>query len=88
MLHAPAEWHRGLLYTKQYREADVAQLVEQSIRNRQVIGSNPIVGSRKAVARYLLAFSFFVLAECFLFSSEIFPPLIQTCVSRSGSNQV
>jgi hypothetical protein len=27
------------------READVAQLVEQSIRNRQVIGSSPIVGS-------------------------------------------
>lgn len=26
-------------------EADVAQLVEQSIRNRQVIGSSPIVGS-------------------------------------------
>ncbi len=28
------------------QEADVAQLVEQSIRNRQVIGSSPIVGSR------------------------------------------
>ena len=28
-------------------EADVAQLVEQSIRNRQVIGSSPIVGSSK-----------------------------------------
>ena len=27
-------------------EADVAQLVEQSIRNRQVIGSSPIVGSK------------------------------------------
>src|SRR5581483_5847832 len=26
--------------------ADVAQLVEQTIRNRQVIGSSPIVGSR------------------------------------------
>ena len=26
-------------------EADVAQLVEQPIRNRQVIGSSPIVGS-------------------------------------------
>ena len=26
-------------------DADVAQLVEQSIRNRQVIGSSPIVGS-------------------------------------------
>src|ERR1043166_9264569 len=30
----------------EYRvQADVAQLVEQSIRNRQVIGSSPIVGS-------------------------------------------
>jgi hypothetical protein len=28
-------------------DADVAQLVEQSIRNRQVIGSSPIVGSTK-----------------------------------------
>ena len=28
-------------------QADVAQLVEQSIRNRQVIGSSPIVGSIK-----------------------------------------
>src|SRR5271165_146352 len=27
------------------KQADVAQLVEQSIRNRQVIGSSPIVGS-------------------------------------------
>jgi hypothetical protein len=26
-------------------EADVAQLVEQLIRNQQVIGSSPIVGS-------------------------------------------
>jgi hypothetical protein len=26
-------------------EADVAQLVEQSIRNRQVTGSSPVVGS-------------------------------------------
>src|ERR1044071_4331866 len=30
--------------------ADVAQLVEQSIRNRQVIGSSPIVGSSIYVA--------------------------------------
>ena len=27
------------------KQADVAQLVEQSIRNRQVIGSSPIVGA-------------------------------------------
>src|SRR6185312_418963 len=31
-------------------KADVAQLVEQSIRNRQVIGSSPIVGSIVSVA--------------------------------------
>ena len=29
----------------QRRHADVAQLVEQLIRNQQVIGSSPIVGS-------------------------------------------
>jgi hypothetical protein len=29
----------------QKRRADVAQLVEQLIRNQQVIGSSPIVGS-------------------------------------------
>ena len=34
--------------------ADVAQLVEQSIRNRQVIGSSPIVGSS----------NFFCFATC------------------------
>ena len=45
--------------------ADVAQLVEQSIRNRQVIGSSPIVGSisfcRCAPNRlyFLLEFKFF-----------------------------
>ena len=30
----------------QRRRADVAQLVEQLIRNQQVIGSSPIVGSK------------------------------------------
>jgi hypothetical protein len=35
---------------KQASSADVAQLVEQSIRNRQVIGSSPIVGSIVSVA--------------------------------------
>ncbi len=33
------------LSLKLEKQADVAQLVEQSIRNRQVIGSSPIVGS-------------------------------------------
>jgi hypothetical protein len=34
-----------LLLYDEAGNADVAQLVEQSIRNRQVIGSSPIVGS-------------------------------------------
>ena len=34
--------------------ADVAQLVEQSIRNRQVIGSSPIVGSSPFIRAYPL----------------------------------
>jgi hypothetical protein len=40
-----------LLVTGGYNryKADVAQLVEQSIRNRQVIGSSPIVGSSKSL---------------------------------------
>ena len=40
-----------LLVTPSYNryKADVAQLVEQSIRNRQVIGSSPIVGSTKSL---------------------------------------
>src|SRR5579883_2378069 len=36
----------SLCYTScKFIRADVAQLVEQPIRNRQVIGSSPIVGS-------------------------------------------
>jgi hypothetical protein len=31
--------------SKTLHEADVAQLVEQPIRNRQVSGSSPLVGS-------------------------------------------
>jgi hypothetical protein len=31
------------------RNADVAQLVEQPIRNRQVTGSSPVVGSRYGI---------------------------------------
>ena len=48
-------WHLGRLFRsdlaldafadKMKRNADVAQLVEQLIRNQQVIGSSPIVGS-------------------------------------------
>ncbi len=36
--------HRARILSS--RRAGVAQLVEQSIRNRQVIGSSPIAGSR------------------------------------------
>jgi hypothetical protein len=35
----------SLRIERYFEQADVAQLVEQSIRNRQVIGSSPIVGS-------------------------------------------
>jgi hypothetical protein len=42
----------------QKRRADVAQLVEQLIRNQQVIGSSPIVGSIKRA----LAFAFLIPA--------------------------
>ena len=37
-------------------QADVAQLVEQSIRNRQVIGSSPIVGSTADAPAAFLSF--------------------------------
>lgn|GEM_PF-1819872 len=33
--------------SKMLKEADVAQLVEQPIRNRQVTGSSPVVGSSR-----------------------------------------
>jgi hypothetical protein len=50
----PAGDDRGgpikIVMLKLTRRADVAQLVEQSIRNRQVIGSSPIVGSILPVA--------------------------------------
>jgi ATP-dependent Clp protease ATP-binding subunit ClpA len=58
-------------FTECKQEADVAQLVEQPIRNRQVIGSSPIVGSITfpAVHASLSAFPEFSLvgpisAEC------------------------
>jgi hypothetical protein len=35
----------GNTFGRKSLKADVAQLVEQPIRNRQVIGSSPIVGS-------------------------------------------
>ena len=47
------------------KQADVAQLVEQSIRNRQVIGSSPIVGSSKSLRiLYLAAALAAVVLEC------------------------
>jgi hypothetical protein len=36
-------------------QADVAQLVEQPIRNRQVSGSSPLVGSNKTTICDLIA---------------------------------
>ena len=50
-------------------QADVAQLVEQSIRNRQVIGSSPIVGSTKFLrfmhlAAALAAITFVCVVNC------------------------
>ena len=54
--------------------ADVAQLVEQLIRNQQVIGSSPIVGSinsspkPKRVKRFLSLFAhrvWYLLIHCF-----------------------
>ncbi len=38
-----------ILYNPRRKDATVAQLVEQTIRNRQVMGSNPIGGSTKPV---------------------------------------
>ncbi len=51
------------------KQADVAQLVEQSIRNRQVIGSSPIVGSTKFLrfiylAATLAAITFVCVVNC------------------------
>ena len=60
-----------LLVTPSYNryKADVAQLVEQSIRNRQVIGSSPIVGSTKFLrfmhlAAALAAITFVCVVNC------------------------
>src|SRR5271166_2488102 len=47
------------------KQADVAQLVEQSIRNRQVIGSSPIVGSTKFLRfRYMPTLPAGIVFEC------------------------
>jgi hypothetical protein len=46
--NAPDPLYRSRRATLQStRNADVAQLVEQPIRNRQVTGSSPVVGSRQ-----------------------------------------
>ena len=55
-----------LLRQLQSKQADVAQLVEQSIRNRQVIGSSPIVGSSKPLrALYFTTCVTVPVFECF-----------------------
>src|SRR5580698_6097218 len=41
-------------------QADVAQLVEQPIRNRQVTGSSPVVGSRSSDAERRLPRNYYL----------------------------
>jgi hypothetical protein len=55
----------------QKRRADVAQLVEQLIRNQQVIGSSPIVGSILNAS----AFAFLVPAPSLVPAYPLFFPL-------------
>ena len=55
--------------------ADVAQLVEQAIRNRQVIGSSPIVGSILFCERL----------QVVLISQLLFPTAM---ASRKGGNDL
>ena len=43
-----------------FPNADVAQLVEQLIRNQQVAGSSPAISSKKDIAGFILAMSFLV----------------------------
>jgi hypothetical protein len=45
VLESHLDFFRAVASSSTFSKADVAQLVEQSIRNRQVIGSSPIVGS-------------------------------------------
>ena len=52
--------HRGSLTYTRVTFADIAQLVEQLIRNEQVRGSNPRVGSKASEKPGLMpGFSFF-----------------------------
>ena len=44
-------WRAGALPLEWAKQADVAQLVEQLIRNQQVNGSSPFVGSIKLLAQ-------------------------------------
>jgi hypothetical protein len=44
-------------YRRAFPQADVAQLVEQPIRNRQVTGSSPVVGSIRNFCRGLASAS-------------------------------
>jgi hypothetical protein len=59
--------HRALLTYTRVTFADIAQLVEQLIRNEQVRGSNPRVGSKASEKPGLcLAFLFLgTLRECY-----------------------
>src|SRR5713101_1203329 len=54
-------------------KAEVAQLVEQTIRNRQVAGSIPALGSRKSAAFESQPFDFNVLGSKICLSSLLRP---------------
>src|SRR5438270_9983686 len=68
--------------------ADVAQLVEQPIRNRQVIGSSPIVGSSTFTwyrfQRFLPKSDDRLLTTTVSnnFSTALAPSLLQSCLRR------
>jgi uncharacterized protein YlxW (UPF0749 family) len=66
--------HRTIMRSDKLKRselADVAQLVEQSIRNRQVIGSSPIVGS---IVSITCAYS-----HCA--KNSVFPSAVSPCKS-------
>ena len=52
--------------------ADLAQLVEQLIRNEQVVGSNPIISSIE-IQRLRIAEPFFVFVYCLIGNVLTFP---------------
>ena len=60
----PQLYRSGRPTLQSTRNADVAQLVEQPIRNRQVTGSSPVVGSRQGrtnFGSFRVSYPFFLL---------------------------